>query len=413
LGLLWTATTVSSLGTSATTVILPLIAVSTLHASVFNVGVLAALGTSAWLLFGLPSGVWVDKVSRRSLLVVCDLARAAALASIPVAYALHVLTLIQLFLVAFAVGTASVFFGVAAQSFIPQVVEANRLLTANSRLQSSRTVATIAGPAIGGWLVQLLRAPAALMLDVSSYLISASCLSRIKGVGHGQPMAVKASMVQQVRQGVAYVWRSQTLRPLALMAASFNLWSTAIGALQIPFLVRTIHVEPGYAGMLMAIEAPGALLGSMLVGRLNGRFGNARTIAISVVAGPLAALLIPLTTRGAGIILFALGAAVLALFTVVSSIVTRVYRQATVAPELISRVTAVNRFISWGVMPIGGLLAGSLSTVVGIRAALLCLAIGMAVLTPLAFFASPLRGTRDLGPAEPAQSPQRAGSKTY
>jgi MFS family permease len=391
LTLQWSAGSVRAFGSAASSVVLPLVAVTTLQASAFDVGVLAASGTLPQLVFGLPAGVWVDLLSMRRLLVICDLARAVALVSIPVAAAFHSLTLAQLFVVASGTGTASVFTGIASQSFLPQIVPENKLLEANSKLQAGQNVAAFAGPGAGGWIVQASGAPLAVLLDAGSSLVSALCMRSIREPARPGNPGVRAPAARRLRQGVGYLWRSGTLRPLAIMAASFNMWGAAIGVLQVPFLVHTIHLKPAAVGVVMGLEAPAALLGAIVAGRLSARLGTTRTIAVAVIAGPCSALLMPLAWRGAGAVLFAAGACGLALFTVVSSIVTRVYRQRYVPADLLSRVTAVNRFLSWGVMPVGGLLAGALSVALGIRTAFVSIAIATAIVTPASFFLSPLR----------------------
>ncbi len=411
--LLWLASSVSALGSASTAVVLPLVAVVTLRASALAVGMLLAFGYCPWLLFGLPAGVWVDAIPRRALLIGSDLVRAVALATVPVAALAHALTFAQLLGVSFTSGVASVFAGIAEQSFVPQVVRESQLLSANSRLQGGEQVAAIAGPGVGGWAVQLFGGPLALLVDVASYLGSALCLWGIKyRDDRTAASASSISTVGRIRQGIGYLIRSRTLRPLAALAASFNLWAAGIGALQVPFLVRTVHLKPFVVGLLMSFEAPAALLGAMLAGRLTARLGSARTVMIAAVSGPACAVLMPLASPGAGMILFAAGAGGLALFTVVSSIVTRVYRQRAVPAEMLSRVTAVNRFLSWGMMPVGALLAGALSVALGIRAAFLFVAVAMVAVTPLPLLLSPMRKLRDFERIAAAAQPVTAES-TY
>ena len=397
-GLLWSAASVSALGSAATVVVLPLVALEALHASVFEVGLIAALGQVSWLLFGLPSGVWADLLPRRIMLAGCDLARAVALASIPVTAALHCLTIYQLGSAAFVVGTASVFFDVASQSFVPELVPEGELMSANSKIAGGGQAAAIAGPGVAGWIVQVAGAPLALLLDVASYVVSALCLWGIRapaGERSSQPRSA-GGLAQRVGAGLRFVWQDSILRPLMLMATSFNFFGAALGAIQVPFLVRTLQLRPGLVGLLMAVEAPGALLGTVVARRLADRLGTARTVAVCVVASPACAIAMPLAGRGLGTLWFAAGSAGCALFMVVSSIVTRVYRQRFVPKELLTRVTSVNRFVSWGALPIGSVLAGAISTAIGIRPALLLIAVAMLVITPLPFFMSRLRATREL-----------------
>lgn len=398
---LWLAGSVSELGTTATSVIMPLLAISALRATNSEIGLLTAAATAGWSIFGLPAGVWVDLFPRRSLLVACDIGRAAVLATLPLAYALHHLTLAQLFGVAIIIGCITVFFDIGAQSYVPQIVDRNRLFVANSKLQSGQLAASFVGPGAGGLLVQAVRAPAALLLDVASYIFSAACLTRISDAGRDIAKdPAQLSMTRRVKLGLSFVWHSRTLRPLAFVAACFNFWAVAIGALQVPFLVRELHFSPGVVGLLMIVEAPAALLGTKVARQLTERLGTARAVATAAAAGPACSILMPLAGSGAGVVVFELGAVGLAFWTVISSIVTRVYRQQSTPAELLSRVTAVNKVLSWGVMPLGGLAASALSAVLSLRDALLTLTITAAVSTPLPVLFSPLRSARDLTGAE-------------
>lgn len=400
--LLWSAATVSALGTGVTSVALPLVAVLTLHASTFRVGLLSAAGTVAWVLFGLVSGVWADRVPGRPLLVSCDLARALVLLSVPVAAFTGVLTFGQLLVCAFAVGVGTVFFDVASQRYVPAVVGQAGLLSANSRLQGGEEVARLSGPALGGVLVQLASAPAALLTDAASYLVSALCLAGTGGAGRQEEPAKPAgSQLSQIREGIAFLWGRPVLKSFAFTAASFNLCESGILAVQVPFLIRTLHVAPGFVGVLVAADGFGAVLGTMVTGRVAGRLGSGRAVLAAVLAGPLLSVLIPLTQRGGGLLLFAVGAAGLSMFTVVFSILARVYRQTTVPRQLLGRVTAVNRFISWGVLPVGALLAGALGQAISDRGALWAMAGMLVVLTPLPILLSPVRRARDIATAHP------------
>lgn len=153
-GLLWSGQTLSAGGTAVSTVALPIVATSVLHASTFEIALVAAAGSAAWLILGLPSGVWVDRMRRRRLMLAMETLRGCAMLSIPVAWATGVLSLAQLVTVALIVGAGGVFFDVALQTYLPTVVPPQALLRANSRLQGSESVAQVGGPALGGVLVQ-------------------------------------------------------------------------------------------------------------------------------------------------------------------------------------------------------------------------------------------------------------------
>src|SRR5262249_52924633 len=177
---LWTADSISQLGTQVTVLALPLTAILVLKANAFQVGILTAVEFLPFILVGLPAGVWVDRLPRRPILIVGDLGRAVVLGSIPIAYRLQVLHIAQLYVVAFLSGIFTVFFDVAYQSYLPSLVDRDQLVDGNAKLEISRSGAQLAGPGLGGALVQLLKAPVAILADSLSYLWSAAWVFTIR-----------------------------------------------------------------------------------------------------------------------------------------------------------------------------------------------------------------------------------------
>jgi MFS family permease len=392
---LWAGQAVSAVGTAVTTVALPLVAVVTLDASTLTVGVLTAAQFAAWLFVGLPSGVWVDRTSRRPVMIAADLTRAAALLSVPVAAVWGRLGMGHLVLVALIMSTAGVFFDVAVQTFVPSVLARDDLVTGNSRLQGSESAAQAAGPALGGALVQLLGAPFALLVDMVSYLVSAVSISRIHAREPPPEAGPATAMIPQIRDGLAYVLRHRVLGRITAGTAVLNMLVTAQEALAIVFLVRTVGVGPGLVGVLLAAEGVGGLLGAVISSRLNDRHGGARVLLGAAAVGPVAALLIPMTGPGAGLLLFAAGIAVLAGSTVVFSVLVRSYRQIVCPPQLLGRTTATVRFLTWALVPVGALAGGFLGEWLGVRAALWVIGVGL-LAVPVLVAATPLRWMRDL-----------------
>ena len=177
---LWLATSVSQLGTQVSELAIPFIAVTTLRAAPIEIGVLNAVQFLPILLLSLVVGVWVDRLRRRPVLIASDLARAFILFSIPAAAIWHVLSLPQLYVVGFLVGSFTVLFDVAYQSYLPAVVDRDQFITANSRLQVSEQGASVIGPALGGSLISLLTGPIAVAIDAISYVASAGFLLGIR-----------------------------------------------------------------------------------------------------------------------------------------------------------------------------------------------------------------------------------------
>src|SRR5919197_6142992 len=155
---LWSAETVSQVGSQVSGLAIPLVAIITLDVSAFQVALLNVVEFAPFVLVSLPAGVWVDRLPRRPILIAGDLGRAGLLLSIPVAYAFDVLTIWQLYAVGFAFGVLTVFFDVAYQSYLPSLVPREHLIEGNSKLEISRYGAQLGGPVLGGVLTQVLTA---------------------------------------------------------------------------------------------------------------------------------------------------------------------------------------------------------------------------------------------------------------
>lgn len=375
--LAYTATTVSAVGTAVTTVALPLLAVLTLHASTFAVSAISAAGVAPWLILGLPAGVIVSRFPLRGSLVTADLVRALALASVPVASVIGVLTVAQLVVVALTVGVFTVIFDVAFSTFLPSVVPAEALTARNSLVQGSESMAQIGGPAGGGALVQIIGGAATILIDVSSYLVSAACLFSLRSsaaesgrrpdhgaADHG------AGFFKQMVAGLSYVRRDKVVGPQAAGAAALNFTAAGIMAIAAVFLVRSLHLHAWTVGALLASDGVGGVLGAAIATPVVGKLGRLRAASVTITTAGASALLLPLTFAGAGLIFWVVGSVGLAASTVAYSIVARTYRQLNVPMDMLPRVMATVRFLSWGVLPLGGLTAGALGQTVGVRPAL-------------------------------------------
>ncbi|WP_431043036.1 MFS transporter [Streptomyces sp. P1-3] len=392
---LWTAHTTSAFGTAVTTVAMPLVAVLELDAGPFEASLVAAAAMCAWLLFGLPAGVLVHRLPLRPVLVAADLVRAAALGSVPVAVFLDALTLAHLVLAAFVLSVASVIFDVGYSTYLPAVVSKDRLTASNSLLQGSESVSQVAGPALGGSLVHALGAAYSLIADVVSYVVSAALLLTVPSPRHEAPEKAKRNMAAEIREGIEFVRRHPVIRPLVLAGTAFNFATAAFEALTAVFLIRTVQTNSLTVGFLIASMGLGGVIGAAVTTPLVNRLGTTRVAIVTLIVSPVCALMMPLTSSGLGLALFTLGNLGWGACTVTFAIIGRTYRQTAVTPDLLPRVMATVRFVSWGVFPIGALLAGVLGETVGNRAALLIFGL-CTLLIPVPVLCSPLRKTRDL-----------------
>lgn len=370
--LLWSATTVSQVGTQVSELAIPLAAILTLHVGALQVGVLAALGYLPALLFGLPAGAWADRMPRRSIMIATDLTRLVVLVTVPSAYLLGVLTIGQLYAVAFCVGALSVFFDVAASAYLPSLIPRDGLAKANGRLQISEQGAAVFGPGLAGWLVGLIGAPVAIAVDGASYLASAAFITGIRHrqapperqIGHQMPMRI------QIAEGIRQVAASRQLRSIAIAAAITNLFGRLMVVLVPLYLVREAGYRPAAIGVVFACGSVGFLLGAAAADKVAARIGLGRAIlfggtvaalALFLIAAPPPALAGPFIA--AAMFIYGIGALT---FTISNA----TWRQLVTPDEMLGRVTAAMRLLTWAAQPAAALLAGVLGAKLGLREAL-------------------------------------------
>lgn len=389
----WSAGAASSVGSAVGAVALPLTALLVLDATAFEMGVIAASSYVAWIVIGLPAGVLTQRLPLRQLQVGMDAVRAVAVASIPVAWWFGALSIAQLVVVALVTSFANVLFDVANSTFLPSVVPKEQLQARNSLMSGTHAASQLGGPSLGGLCVQLLGAVPTLLVNSASYLVSAALLRRLPD--RTMPSADRPPMRAMIREGWDYVTRHPIMGACMWDATATNFVCGGQMALFALYLVRDLHAPAALVGFLLAAEGIGSLAGAALVPCVVRTVGSARACVIAGFVSVAGAFVIPLGHGVTGYVLFALGSIVFAGGVVVLSTATRTYRQIASPPEMLSRVMATVRFVSWGAIPLGGLAAGALATWLGARDALLVLA-GLTFLSPLILLASPVRHLRDL-----------------
>ncbi|MDI6097466.1 MFS transporter [Actinoplanes sp. NEAU-A12] len=401
----WVAGTSSHLGSAVGGVALPLTALTVLDASAFEMGLITAAGYLAYLLVSLPAGVIVQRVPLRGMQVALDLIRALAIASVPLAWWFDALSVAQLVAVALVVSFGNVLFDVANQTFLPEIVPAAQLQARNSLNSGTHAATQLGGPSLGGLAVQMLGAVPTLFVDAVSYLISAVLLRTLPARRVQRP-AQRPPMVTMIREGWRFVLRHPIIGPAMWDATATNFVCGAMLALFPFYLVRELHASPLMVGLLLAADGLGTLIGAALTTRFTDRVGTARGLIVAALAGVVGALVIPLGTGTTAYVAFAAGNLIFAGSTVVLSVTTRTYRMLASPPELLSRVIATVKFVSWGAIPIGGLLAGILAGSIGARATLLIFG-ALTVLSPIIYLSTPIRHLRDL-PLDAAPKPAEA-----
>jgi MFS family permease len=398
----WTAQTISLMGDQVSLIAVPLTAVLILDANASQMGFLVAAELTPNLIFALHAGASVDRRGRRrQMMIATDLGRAAAIATIPLAYAFDVLTIQQLYVVAFAVGTMTVFFTVSYASLFVAVVEREDYVAASSWLAGSRAFSFVAGPSLGGILVQIFKAPVTLLLDSVSYLFSAFFLGSISPE---EPPTEEAEH-GHVRAGIRYVLRNPTMRASLLATATINLFNFIFAALFILYAVRALHVRPGTLGLVLGAGAVGGLIGSMVTTRLSRRIGIGKAFLLGCIVFTAPLVLVPLAEGPKWLILsmlflaeFGSGLGVMILDISAASIFA-----ALVPPRLRSRVSGAYTLVNYGVRPVGALIGGFLGTQLGLRPALWIATVG-AILGFLWLLPSPIPKMRELPETEEAIS---------
>jgi MFS family permease len=379
---LWSAETISMFGSQVDDLALGFVAILVLDASAFEVAVLGTLNFLPFIIFALPAGVWVDRLRRRPILIGGDFARAALLATIPVAYAADALTLWHLYAVVFLVGLCQVFFDVAYQSYLPSLVERDEIIDGNSKLEISRSAAQVTGPGLAGALVQIFTAPYAVLVDALSFVASGLFLLGIRKpeetpVRESAADGSKPSLWTELKEGLRFVLDNPNLRAQAGCTATSNLFSSLAFAIILVFFVRELGLSAGVIGIVFSVGAAGSLLAAFTARRVSGRFGIGPTSIVMAAAFGPSLLLVAFAPVGNGAIPFLVAAQLIFGFSVVVYNIAQVsYRQAICPSRLQGRMNSVMRFMVWGTIPIGTLLGGALGTWVGLRETIVIGAIG-------------------------------------
>ncbi|MEU1386969.1 MFS transporter [Nonomuraea sp. NPDC005730] len=389
----------NELGANISRVALPLVAVVTLHAQPAQVALLSALQTAAFLVLGLPAGVWVDRMRRRRVMVVSDLVRFALLASIPLAAQLGVLSIGMMFAVAFLAGVAQVFNDVADQTYLPSLVSARQLRDGNSKLEVVRSGGFLGGPGLGGLLVQLIGAPFTMLATALGSLTSALFLSAIKTPDKPPAASEPEPLLRGIGVGLRYVWRDHLLRMFAASSVVANLTVGAVLGLSVLFLADEVGLAPGLIGVLLMSGGFGGVAAGLLGAVLARKVGTARVTWLSLTVPAPFALLLPMTQADWRVAFFAVTSIALSWSSALGAVGQITYRQTTVPERLLGRVNASFRSLTWASVPLGALLGGIVAQQFGVRTALWVFMIGRVMsFVPLLF--SPLPWLRDFDDAQ-------------
>jgi len=390
----WTSQTISNLGMQNTMMALPLLAVMTLNASAFEMGVLRTVEYAPFLLFGLFAGVWADYWPKRIVLIVIDFLRAAVLLTIPVLSFLGYMKMVHIWVIAFTAGVLSTFYAIISQSIMPSVLSKERFVEGNSKLELSRSLSEMSGPSIAGVLFQLLSGATAIILYVFSFVASGLLLSTTKfeEITRRRTPDAKPSIWREMSDGLQLVFRNKPLRSIAGCSTTSNFFFNMMHAILVLYMTQEIGFSASIMGALITLGTIGALIGALYSGRIIRRFGMGRVIVGAAFAQGLGALFM-IGAKGSeeAAFIFVLTSLVIVTFaTTVYNIAQVSFRQIMTEPHLLGRMNATMRTVVWGIIPFGAFFGGVLGNAIGLYPTIVIAAFGL-TMSFLWVYLSPVR----------------------
>ncbi|WP_330343217.1 MFS transporter [Streptomyces sp. NBC_00557] len=394
---LWAAQSVSETGTQMGQLAVPLLAMGALHASATELGFLSGARMLPFLVLALPAGALLDRIRRLPVMVLSDVCRALLVVSVPLAYALDLLTFAQLYLVVLLVGVFTVAFDVAYQSYLPTLVGREDLAGANARLTASASAAELAGPAAAGVLTGALGAAATVLVDGVSFLASGLLCRAIR---HREPVPERAagapgSLRGEVGEGLGFVLRRRELRAVAGSAAFLNLGSSMLTVLLTLYMVRELHYSSTSVGVVLSLGGAGLVAGALAARRVIDRLGYGRSITAGAVLCVAGLVVTPLASPGLSWPFLAGGQLLFGFGVPLFNIAQVTLRQALTPDRLRGRMNASMRFVIWSVIAVGGPVAGLLAQAAGTRGAMV-VAAAAGALAWLPLLVSPVPALREL-----------------
>ncbi|MFE7547711.1 MFS transporter [Streptomyces gardneri] len=399
----WTGQTVSLVGDQISLIAIPLAAVLILGADAAEMGWLKTAELLPALLLNLPLGAWADRhARRRHAMIAADLGRAALMMTLPVAYALDALTLGQLYAVAFGIGALTVLFEVCNTTLLVALVPTDRYIQANALVNGSRSMSWLAGPGIGGVLVQVLTAPFALVADALTYVVSAGYLARIKAVEPPPAPVAKGHFTE----GLRWVFRDPSMRALFAASGTIQLFNYMFHTLFVLYATAELGISAGLLGLILGAGAVGGLIGAACSGAVVRRIGVGASLVLGFLGFTLPLLLIPLAEGPLPLVVAVMFAAefLSCVGVMIADIAAGSFQMAAIPDAVRARVMGAYRTLNHGFRPLGALAGGLLGTAIGLRPTL-WIATGGAVLAVLWLLPSPLPRMRELPTREEESTP--------
>jgi MFS family permease len=392
---LWAGGGVSQLGVQLVGLAMPIMAVRVLDADELQMGLLGMCEMLAFLVVGLPAGAWVDRWRKKRVVIAGDLVRGLVLLSLPAAWMAGTLTMLQVYVVALVVGTATVFFDVAHQSYLPEIVPSAQIGEGNAKLMATQSTANIAGPAVGAALIRVVGAPFTIAATAVAMAASTVFIWRIRHVEEPPRADQRRPLRVEIWEGLSFVLRQPLLRRIVMCTALSNFAAAVTSALLVLYVIRDLGLSEAALGLVFSVGSVGGLVGALVVTRVSRVLGEGRTMPVMALLTVPFAALTPLAAQLPAIPALAVGAAGVSFGAVGYNVVQVSFRQRLCPRPLLGRMNASIRFIVWGVMPIGSFVGGVLGETVGVVPTL-WLTVGGFLAAGLTVLASPLRDMREL-----------------
>jgi MFS family permease len=406
---LWTSILISSFGGQVTMLALPLTAAVLLHATPIQMGLLTAMEIAPFVLFSLPSGVWLDRVRKLPVYVAGETLLAFVVASVPFAWWMDWLSMGWMYACGFLLGTIFTTAGTAAQIVLTQVVARDRLVEAHAKNALATSGAEVAGPGLAGALIKLVGAPLALLVDAVLLLVSAAILRGVVVVEDLRPRA-DAHFLRDLRAGVRFVVRHRLLVALACAVGVWQMCHNAAMVVQILFATRTLGLSEQAVGLSYMGMGAGTVVASVFGNRISRRIGPGPCLVLGFAVCGAGWLLLAVAPVGAlGIAAFALMLMLFSTGAVLVFINFLALRQAVTPPHLLGRMTSTMRWLILIPAGPGALLGGWLGEQFGLRSALAFAGGGALLLALLAWRAPVIRNVRAL--PRPESEPDWLGAE--
>lgn len=390
--LLWGGQVVSTLGSAASQVVYPLLILA-MTDSPAAAGISAALGQIPYLIFSLPAGALIDRWDRKRVMILCDLGRALAVSTIPMAMLLDVLALWQIYVAAFIEGSLFVFFNIAEVAALPRVVEAGQLPEAAAQNEAAFGAANIIGPSFGTLLYQAVGRAAPFVADAASYLVSVVSLLLIRARFQTSKPSAVMNLRAEIAEGLRWLWRQPLIRFMAFLTGGINFVNGGT-ALILIVMAKELGAEPVDIGLIFSIGGIGGILGSLAGGQIQKRFSFGQVIIATMW---IYAALFPLYAVVPGYLLLGVVAALIYLVAPIYNVVQFSYRLAVIPDALQGRVNSTFRLLAFGFIPIGAALSGYLLEHAGPVATITVFSIWNALLAVAATVNRHVREARPLG----------------